>query len=83
MNSQDSSIHDHDLPSDKEEVQLDSTVREIGVARFLGRINSGMIDPTRGFQAIERLAQEERERPLMSKLSHLLLGRRDAFHRAR
>ena len=67
------------LESDTEAGRLDETVRKIGVARFVGRINSGVIDPTPGYKAVERLASEQSERPFLSKVAHALLGRRDTF----
>lgn len=68
---------------DTEAGRLDDTVREIGVARFVGRINSGVIDPARGYQAVERLTSEQTERPFLSRLSHILMGRTDTFSRTR
>lgn len=59
--------------------QLDETVREIGVARFVGRINSGVIDATHGYQAVERFANAQAERSLLSRVTHVLLGRTDTF----
>lgn len=64
---------------DTEAGRLDETVREIGVARFVGRINSGVIDATRGYQAVERFASEQSERSLLSRVTHMLLGRKDTF----
>jgi chromosome condensin MukBEF complex kleisin-like MukF subunit len=69
--------------SDTEAGRLDETMREIGVARFVGRINSGVIDAARGYQAVERFTSEQAERPLLSRLSHLLTGRTDTFARRR
>ena len=58
---------------------LDRTVREIGVARLVGRINSGVIDPEAGYRALERFMAQEHARPFLSRLSHSLLGRPDTF----
>lgn len=75
------STREQEAASDTEAGRLDETVREIGVARFVGRINSGVIDPTPGYAAVERLANEQSERPFLSKVAHALLGRRDTFTR--
>jgi hypothetical protein len=68
-----------DATSDTEAGRLDETVREIGVARFVGRINSGVIDATGGYRAVERFANEQSERSLLSRVTHMLLGRKDTF----
>jgi hypothetical protein len=74
----DAAVHHTD-----EAVALAATLREIGVARFIGRINSGVIDSTEGYKALERYAVEVEDRPLLSRLSHLLMGRQDTFGRSR
>lgn len=71
----------HDL--DTAAGTLDTEVRRIGVARFVGRINAGVIDASSGYEAVERFAVEQEERPLLSKLSHLLLGKTDTFTRGK
>lgn len=60
---------------------LDETLKEIGVARFVGRINSGVIDSVAGYKALERYALQQSDRPLLSRLSHLLMDRLDTFDR--
>jgi hypothetical protein len=61
--------------------ELDRLVQEIGVARFVGRINAGVIDASEGYQAVERFMAREHDRPLLSRLSHALLGRSDTFEK--
>jgi len=59
--------------------RLDKTLAEIGVARFVGRINAGVIESTEGYEAVERLVSREKARPLLSRLSHAILGKTDTF----
>jgi hypothetical protein len=63
--------------SDKQVGELVVEIQRIGLARFVGRINAGMIDSDDGYRAVERFTSSERTRPLLSRLSHLLVGRRD------
>jgi hypothetical protein len=57
--------------------RLARQIHEIGVARFVGRINAGMIDATVGYRAVETFSVEEQRRPLVSRLAHMLVGKRD------
>lgn len=41
-------------PQTSESEQLEQLIRDIGIARFVGRINSGLIDPVLGYQTVER-----------------------------
>lgn len=54
-------------------------VRAIGLARFVGRINAGVIRSDEGYEAVEAFLSEERKRPLLSRLTHLIVGRDDTF----
>lgn len=40
---------------------LDLLVAKLGVARFAGRIHSGLIDPAEGYAAIQRYVAKHRE----------------------
>jgi len=72
-------------PSDFDSVtpmpdELLSTIREIGLARFVGRINSGLIPASQGFEAVERFVSLERDhRPLLSRICQIVLHKRDLF----
>jgi hypothetical protein len=46
------------LERDIEAGRLDAIIRQIGIARFVGRINFGVIDSTPGYKAIKRLVSE-------------------------
>jgi len=73
-------IHSTDSDSDSVvQEKLDKTIQEIGVYRFVGRINSGLIDATEGYDAVSRAIAHDDRRPLLSRLSHALLGRIDTF----
>lgn len=47
---------------------LDAQFADIGMARFVGRINSGLIDAQKGYQAVERLVHPQK------RLSYRLLA---------
>lgn len=40
---------------------LHALIREIGVARFIGRINGGIIDPSIGYEVVEQYVREQDE----------------------
>lgn len=63
-------------PQDEE---LQRTIEQIGIARFVGRINSGVIPSERGYAAVEHFVAHAKKRPLLSKLTHLMLGRADSY----
>lgn len=46
----------------------DALLADIGIARFVGRINSGLIDAQKGYQAVERLVHPQK------RLSYRLLA---------
>ena len=50
-------------------------IQEIGLARFIGRINAGVIPTEEGYQAIELFVSKERRRPLISTIARALAGR--------
>lgn len=52
-------------------------IKQIGLARFVGRINAGVIDADQGYRAVERFAAGEKRRPLLSALGRALVGRGD------
>ena len=54
-------------------------IRKIGLARFVGRINAGVIDASAGYSAVERFNLDERRRPLVSRLTHIFIGREDPY----
>lgn len=58
---------------------LQRTIGDIGLARFIGRINSGVISTEAGNAAVERFIASEQERPFLSLVSQALFGRRDAY----
>jgi hypothetical protein len=70
---------DTDVSSCDEE--LLKTIEQIGIARFVGRINSGVIPSEMGYAAVEHFVTHAKERPLLSKLTHLVLGRVDTYAR--
>lgn len=59
---------------------LQDTIKEIGLARFVGRINSGVIPSDVGLEAVEFFVTQREHRPFVSRLVHSVLGRRDSFH---
>ncbi len=61
---------------------LFSQLQSIGVARFVGRINSGVIEPEAGYKCVEMLVEAEEKRPWVSRISHLLTGHSDTFTKA-
>lgn len=60
---------------------LEATIRDIGLARFVGRINSGVIPEHEGYAAVERFLAHEKERPLLSRVTQAVLGRPNSYER--
>ncbi|AKJ29792.1 hypothetical protein [Caldimonas brevitalea] len=48
--------------------KLEHLINDIGIARFVGRINSGLIDPVVGYQIVERFVAQHRSPSLASHL---------------
>lgn len=63
--------------SGAEELQL--TLKQIGIARFVGRINSGVIPSSEGYDAVEAYVENAQQRPFLSKLTCALLNRSDSY----
>lgn len=58
---------------------LEKTIEAIGLARFVGRINSGVIPATEGYEAVKKYVAAERERPLISRLTASFFGRTEPY----
>lgn len=58
---------------------LEAKISEIGLARFVGRINSGLIPPSLGYEAVQNFLAHEKQRPFLSRLTQALVGRTDAY----
>ena len=58
---------------------LVTKIREIGLARFVGRIQSGVVAMDAGYEAVDRFVAIEKQRPFVSRLSQALAGRTDAY----
>lgn len=50
-------------------------IQEIGLARFIGRINAGVIPAEEGYRAVERFVSKEHKRPFISSVARALAGR--------
>jgi hypothetical protein len=69
------------------EDQLDSAqvevlvrqIAEIGLPRFVGRLNSGLIPLEEGYRAVEVFVAAAKQRPFISRLGQSILGRTDSF----
>jgi len=59
--------------------ELEATIRDIGVARFVGRINSGVVETEVGYKALDRYVAKTKERPALSRLASFLLDKEDAL----
>ena len=59
--------------------ELLRTIEEIGIARFVGRINAGIIPADQGYAAVEHFVSHAKERPFVSKVAHMVLGRVDSY----
>ncbi|MCW7537871.1 hypothetical protein OOT46_08420 [Aquabacterium sp. A7-Y] len=44
--------------------KLQQLIQDIGIARFVGRINSGLIDPVVGYQTVERFVAQHKSASL-------------------
>lgn len=59
--------------------EMEETINEIGLARFVGRINSGVVPAEKGFVAVDRFVTAEQERPLLSKVSRAVFKRPNSY----
>lgn len=59
--------------------ELQRTIKQIGIARFVGRVNSGVIPSDEGYAAVEAYVEEAKKRPLLSKITMMMLGNRDSY----
>ncbi|MCZ8218259.1 MAG: hypothetical protein O9337_02470 [Acidovorax sp.] len=64
-----------------EVVELRRTIEIIGLARFVGRINSGLIPSWEGYAVVEQFVDQANVRPFVSRLSNLLFHRRESHFR--
>jgi hypothetical protein len=64
-----------------EVLELQETLKKIGLARFIGRINSGVIPDHAGYEAVQNFVSDEQSRPLLSLFTQALLGRTDSYTR--
>ena len=56
-------------------------IRDIGIARFAGRISAGVIPGEIGYEAIDRFVTSEKRRPFVSAIAHMIAGKSDTFQR--
>lgn len=66
-------------PTVVSDAELDTLLLQIGLARFVGRVHSGLLPREAGYAAIERHAVHERGRPLVSQVVQALMGREDSY----
>lgn len=59
--------------------KLEQTLDKIGVVRFVGRINSGVIPSEAGYKVLEHFVSRDSERPWISKIAHALLWRDEPY----
>lgn len=71
--------HQANTSTSTQAAELQRTIEEIGLARFIGRVNSGVIPSDVGFRAMEMFVSSEKERPFLSKLTQVVLGRTDSY----
>jgi uncharacterized protein (DUF2062 family) len=72
--------HQMDVVFDQlEHPELLQLIEDIGVARFVGRINAGVVSSELGYAALEYFVSQAKERPLASKVAHAMLGRSDTY----
>ncbi len=64
---------------EEELAMLVKTIERIGIARFVGRVNSGVIPSEQGYAAVEQYIAHAKERPLLSRLTHLVLSQSDTY----
>lgn len=67
------------IPNMKAVSELQVTIKQIGIARFVGRINSGVIPSDEGYAVVETFVAEAKERPLLSKVTKFVLGSDDSY----
>lgn len=60
-------------------LELHRTIESIGIARFVGRINSGIIPSEEGYAALELFVSKAKSRPFLSRISNLVLGGTDTY----
>lgn len=58
---------------------LVTKIHEIGLARFVGRIQSGVVAMDAGYEAVDRFVAIEKQRPFVARLSQALAGRTDSY----
>lgn len=59
--------------------EMFATIRQIGLARFVGRINSGVIPAEEGYEAVRRFVDLQKKRPFLSRMAHTVCGRTDTY----
>jgi hypothetical protein len=59
--------------------ELQRTIKEIGLARFVGRIQSGFVAEEEGYNAVDAYVDNARKRPLLSQIVHAILNRQDVY----
>lgn len=67
----------YSVPDEADELQ--AMIRRIGLARFVGRVNSGVISADVGENAIRRFVDQQRRRPFISRVTHTVCGRTDTY----
>lgn len=65
------------LPPNAEDLQ--QTIKQIGIARFVGRINSGVIPSSTGYKAVQAFVGDAERRPFASRLTRLILKNGDSY----
>lgn len=61
--------------------QLGTVIDDIGVTRFVGRVQSGLIDAAAGYAALSRFTAQQEKRPLLSEVADVIFSRRVSHHR--
>ncbi|WP_157256631.1 hypothetical protein [Methyloversatilis discipulorum] len=78
--SQFNNVAKHGSDDSKDEIDsLTKTIEDIGLARFIGRINAGVVDPDAGLTALNSFVEKEAARPLISRVAHFLLCKEDSY----
>lgn len=72
-------MKDKKSASEVELKALQAKIAEIGLARFVGRVSSGLVPAELGYEAIDHFVAREKQRPFLSRLTQVLVGRRDAY----
>ena len=60
-------------------IELQATIHQIGIARFVGRINSGLIPNDEGYAVVESFVEEAKQRPILSKVTKFVLNSNDSY----